>query len=67
MNYAKIENGKIYIYAANLQPPQNQFPVEVVFEEYDPMTYFDKDFIKAGYQKIDLSKENMTWCLRDIF
>ncbi len=67
VNYVKIEKGRIYIYAANLQPPQNQFPVEVVFEEYNPMTYFDRDFIKEGYQKFDLSKKNMTWCLSDIF
>ncbi len=67
VNYAKIENGKIYIYAANLTSPENQFPVGVVFEEYNPMTYFDRDFIKDGYQKIDLSKDNMTWCFRDVF
>ncbi len=67
IDYAKIENRKIYIYAANLQPPQNQFPVEVVFEEYNPSTYFGRDFIKDGYQKFDLGKENMTWCFNDIF
>ncbi len=65
--YAKIENGKIYIYAKYLYPPQNQFPVEVVFEKYDPITHFDRDFIKEGYQAFDLSKNNMTRCFNDIF
>lgn len=67
INYAKIENGKIYIYAAKLYPPENRFPVEFVFEKYNPMTYFDRDFIKDGYQKLDLSKKNMTWCINDFF
>lgn len=67
VKYAKIENGKIYIHAANLFPPETRFPVEVVFEEYNPVTDLDRDFITEGYQEFDLSKEKMTWCLRDIF
>jgi hypothetical protein len=65
--YAEIENGKIHIYSLILHPPQNKFPVEVDIEEYNPLTHFDRDFIKEGYQKFDLSKENMTWCFNDIF
>ena len=63
---AKIADGKIYIYAVRMKAPKNPFPVEVVLEEYNPLTYFDRDFIKEGYQEFDLGKGNMTWCFKDV-
>jgi hypothetical protein len=65
--FAKIVDGKFYVYAVPMKAPKNPFPVEVISEPYNPATYFGRDFIKDGYQRFDLSKENMTWCLNDIF
>lgn len=65
--FAKIADGKFYIYAESMDAPQNPFPVEVILEKYNPATWFDRDFIKDGYQKFDLGKENMTWCFNDVF
>ena len=65
--YAKVAEGKFYVYAVPLTPPENQFPVEVVSEAYNPATYFGRDFIGDGYQEFDLGKQNMTWCFSDIF
>lgn len=65
--YAKNADGKFYIYSKYLYAPENRFPVEVVFEEYNPLTHFDRDFIKEGYQEFDLSQNKMMWCFDDIF
>lgn len=65
--FAKIEAGKFYVYAERLYAPQNRFPVEVILESYDPARPVGEDLIKEGYQKFDLSKENMTWCFKDVF
>jgi hypothetical protein len=63
---AKVVDGKMYVYSVPFTVPKKPFPVEVISEAYDPTTYFDKDFIKDGYQEFDLG-QNMTWCLNDVF
>jgi len=65
--FAKVVDGKFYVYAVPMEAPKNPFPVEVILEPYNPATYFDRDFIKDGYQKFDLNEEKMTWCFNDIF
>lgn len=65
--YAKITNGKFYVHSVPLTAPENQFPIEVISESYNPMTDFDRDFVKDDYQKFDLGSKNMTWCFSDIF
>lgn len=64
--YAKIAEGKIYFYVMLLKAPKKPFPIEIIDKPFHPVTGFNKDIIKDGYQKFDLTK-NMSWCFKDIF
>lgn len=64
--FYKVESGKLYVYAESMDKPKNKFPVEVVFEPYEP-TKPDGNLIEEGYQELDLSHKTMTWCFSDMF
>lgn len=62
----KIADGKLYIRAYQMIPPENPFPVKVIFERYDPLRR-DEKLIEEGYSTTDLTYNKMTWCYRDYF
>lgn len=63
----KIEGKKLYVFDDAFLPPKEDFPVEVIRQRYDPLKVNSEILIKKGYQKVDLSTEQMTSCLSDLF
>ena len=64
--FCKVIDGKLHVLGESMDEPENKFPVEIVFERYDP-TKPDRDLPSEGYQGIDLSSDKMTWCFSDAF
>lgn len=62
----KVDGEKLHIYGAYFSLPENQFPVEILFEHYDPRNP-NRNRLNEGYQKMNLEHEKMTGCLSDLW